>query len=142
MNIKNVEMRYTAVATACGGRAGEVKTDDGVLDLKVSCPKEFGGEDNGYTNPEQLFAAGWAACFDNAVLTLAKARRAEITSSTTVEITLGLQEDKSYGLSAVIHTKIEGVDNAVAQRIVDAAHKICPYSKAVKGNIDIKIIVS
>lgn len=134
--------RYTAIATAHGGRAGMVKTSDGILNLKISTPKEFGGEEEGYTNPEQLFAAGWAACFDNAVLMMAIARRAEITSSTTVEVTLGAQEDGSFGLSAVIRSKIEGVDHAVAKRIVDAAHKVCPYSKAVKGNINIKVIVS
>lgn len=141
MTNREENKKYTAIATAQGGRAGIVKTNDGVLDLKISTPKEFGGEEEGYTNPEQLFAAGWAACFDNAVLMIAKMRRTEITSTTTVEVTLGILEDNSYGLSSVIRCKIEGVDDAVAQRIVEAAHKVCPYSKAVKGNIETQIVV-
>jgi len=89
---------YTAIATAKGGISGHVKTNDGVLDLKVSVPVEFGGQENGYTNPEQLFAAGWAACFDNAIIMVAKARKMEVEATTTVEVTLGAQEDGSVGL--------------------------------------------
>lgn len=126
---------YTAVATATGGREGNVKTNDGILDLKVSTPKEFGGQENGYTNPEQLFAAAWAACFDNAVILVAKARKVAIESATTVEVTFGPDEKGKFGLSAKIKVKIEGIEASKAEKIIKSAHNVCPYSKATKGNI-------
>lgn len=131
---------YTAIATAKGGRSGHVKTSDGVLDLKVSVPVEFGGQENGYTNPEQLFAAGWAACFDNAILMVAKARKIEVASTTTVEVTLGTQEDGSVGLSAIIKVEITNLTTEESKKLIAAAHRVCPYSKATKGNINVEII--
>ena len=131
---------YTAIATAKGGRSGHVKTNDGVLDLKVSVPVEFGGQDNGYTNPEQLFAAGWAACFDNALIMVAKAKKIELESTTTVEATLGALDDGSFGLSAVIKVKIDNLPAEDAKKIIEGAHRVCPYSKATKGNINVEII--
>ncbi|QXP58890.1 organic hydroperoxide resistance protein [Olleya sp. HaHaR_3_96] len=131
---------YTAIATAKGGRSGHVKTNDGVLDLKVSVPVEFGGQDNGYTNPEQLFAAGWAACFDNALIMVAKAKKIDLESTTTVEATLGAQDDGSFGLSAVIKVKIDNLPTEDAKKIIEGAHRVCPYSKATKGNINVEII--
>ncbi|QCE42880.1 organic hydroperoxide resistance protein [Psychroserpens sp. NJDZ02] len=131
---------YTAIATAKGGRSGHVKTNDGVLDLKVSVPVEFGGQDNGYTNPEQLFAAGWAACFDNALIMVAKAKKIELESTTTVEATLGALDDGSFGLSAVIKVKIDNLPTEDAKKIIEGAHRVCPYSKATKGNINVEII--
>ncbi|UMB59513.1 organic hydroperoxide resistance protein [Lutibacter sp. A80] len=134
------ENNYTAIATAKGGRSGQVKTTDGVLDLKVSVPVEFGGQENGYTNPEQLFAAGWAACFDNAVIMVAKNKKIEVDSTTTVEVTLGAQEGGSVGLSAIIKVKIDNLPAKEAKKIITAAHRVCPYSKATKGNINVEII--
>ena len=131
---------YTAIATAKGGRSGHVKTNDGVLDLKVSVPVEFGGQDNGYTNPEQLFAAGWAACFDNALIMVAKAKKIELESTTTVEATLGALDDGSFGLSAVIKVKIDNLPTEDAKKIIEGAHRVCPYSKATKGNMNVEII--
>ncbi|AUC76576.1 organic hydroperoxide resistance protein [Olleya sp. Bg11-27] len=131
---------YTAIATAKGGRSGHVKTNDGVLDLKVSVPVAFGGQDNGYTNPEQLFAAGWAACFDNALIMVAKAKKIDLESTTTVEATLGAQDDGSFGLSAVIKVKIDNLPTEDAKKIIEGAHRVCPYSKATKGNINVEII--
>ena len=131
---------YTAIATAKGGRSGHVKTNDGVLDLKVSVPVEFGGQENGYTNPEQLFAAGWAACFDNAIIMVAKAKKIEVISTTTVEITLGAQEGGSIGLSAIIKVKIDNLTAEESKKIITGAHRVCPYSKATKGNINVEII--
>ncbi|UMB52999.1 organic hydroperoxide resistance protein [Lutibacter sp. A64] len=134
------ENNYTAIATAKGGRSGEVKTNDGVLDLKVSVPVEFGGQENGYTNPEQLFAAGWAACFDNAIIMVAKNKNIEVDSTTTVEVTLGAQEGGSVGLSAIIKVKIANLSAQESKKIISAAHRVCPYSKATKGNINVEII--
>ena len=131
---------YTAIATAKGGISGHVKTNDGVLDLKVSVPVEFGGQENGYTNPEQLFAAGWAACFDNAIIMVAKARKMEVESTTTVEVTLGAQEDGSVGLSAIIKVEITNLTAKESKKLIAAAHRVCPYSKATKGNINVEII--
>lgn len=133
--------KYTAIATAKGGRNGQVKTEDGILDLKVSLPRELGGEGGDYTNPEQLFAAGWAACFDNALISIISARKLSATSETTAEITLGRLEEGGLGLSAVLKVKIEGVDRETAQKLVDAAHKVCPYSKATKNNVKTELVL-
>ena len=139
--MENEIKKYTAIATATGGRNGEVKSSDGIIDLKLSVPKDFGGEGGKYTNPEQLFAAGWSACFDSALNMVAGIRKLEIKSATTAEITLGTITDGSVGLSAVIKVKIEGVDKAVAQKLLEAAHRVCPYSKATRNNIDVEIIL-
>lgn len=132
---------YTAIATAQGGRSGSVKSSDGVLDLKVSVPIEFGGEGGSYTNPEQLFAAGWAACFDSALGLVANARKVQIRSVTTAEVTLGNTEDGGIGLSAVLKVKIEGVDKELALKLLDAAHRVCPYSKATRNNIKVDVLL-
>lgn len=132
---------YTAIATAQGGRSGSVKSSDGVLDLKVSVPTEFGGEGGSYTNPEQLFAAGWAACFDSALGLVANARKVQISSVTTAEVTLGNTEDGGIGLSAVLKVKIEGVDKELALKLLDAAHRVCPYSKATRNNIKVDVLL-
>jgi Ohr subfamily peroxiredoxin len=132
---------YTAIATAQGGRSGSVKSSDGVLDLKVSVPIEFGGEGGSYTNPEQLFAAGWAACFDSALGLVANARKVQISSVTTAEVTLGNTEDGGIGLSAVLKVKIEGVDKELALKLLDAAHRVCPYSKATRNNIKVDVLL-
>lgn len=132
---------YTAIATAQGGRSGSVKSSDGVLDLKVSVPIEFGGEGGSYTNPEQLFAAGWAACFDSALGLVANARKVQISSVTTAEVTLGNTEDGGIGLSVVLKVKIEGVDKELALKLLDAAHRVCPYSKATRNNIKVDVLL-
>lgn len=132
---------YTAIATAQGGRSGSVKSSDGVLDLKISVPIEFGGEGGSYTNPEQLFAAGWAACFDSALGLVANARKVQISSVTTAEVTLGNTEDGGIGLSVVLKVKIEGVDKELALKLLDAAHRVCPYSKATRNNIKVDVLL-
>ncbi len=133
--------KYTGIATATGGRNGNVKTNDGILDLKVSTPKEFDGQESGYTNPEQLFAAAWASCFDNAILLIAKARKLEITTATTVEVTFGANDAGEYGLSAKIKVKIDGLPSEKAEIIIKSAHKVCPYSKATKGNVPSEVLL-
>ncbi len=139
--MENRERKYTAIATATGGRNGFVKSSDGILDLKVSKPVEFGGDGGSYTNPEQLFAAGWSACFDSALGLVAGMRKVEIKSRTTAEITLGTLADGTIGLSAVLKVKIDGVERAVAERLLDAAHRVCPYSKATRNNIEVELIL-
>jgi osmotically inducible protein OsmC len=131
------ESIYTAVATSTGdGRAGgRAATDDGVLDLTLAIPKSMGGPGGG-TNPEQLFAAGWAACFHSALKGVAAAQKIKFTDSAVVaEVGLEAAGDGTYGLSAALHVELAGVDQATADDLVEAAHKVCPYSNATRGNI-------
>ncbi|HUX55165.1 MAG TPA: organic hydroperoxide resistance protein [Williamwhitmania sp.] len=131
--------KYTAVATATGGRNGVVKSSDGILDFKVSVPKDLGGEGGAHTNPDQLFASGWAACFDNALISVIGARKLNATSQTTVEVTLGLVKEGGLGLSAKLLVKIDGIDHETGQKLMEAAHKVCPYSKATRNNIEVEL---
>jgi osmotically inducible protein OsmC len=135
------ESIYTAVATSTGdGRAGgRAATDDGVLDLTLAIPKSMGGPGGG-TNPEQLFAAGWAACFHSALKGVAAAQKIKFTDSAVVaEVGLEAAGDGTYGLSAALHVELAGVDQATADDLVEAAHKVCPYSDATRGNIPVTI---
>lgn len=130
---------YTAVATATAGRDGAVKTDDGLLDLKVTPPKSMGGP-GGATNPEQLFAAGYSACFGSAVAHVARMQK--ITPgpiAITAKVTIGVIGNGGYGLGVELAAKIPELPRDQAQKLVDAAHQVCPYSNATRGNIDVKI---
>ncbi|AZQ63918.1 organic hydroperoxide resistance protein [Flammeovirga pectinis] len=129
---------YTTQATAKGGRNGKVETADGVLSVEVRMPKELGGVGEGYTNPEQLFAAGYSACFDSALNLVAQQAKQKITSKVTAEISLGAVEG-GFGLGAALFVEIEGVEREVAQGLMEAAHKVCPYSKAINNNVDVKL---
>ncbi len=128
---------YTAVATSVGGRrGGRATSSDGVLDVQLNAPKELGGPGTG-TNPEQLFAAGYAACFNSAVLRFAKETGIEATeASVTANVGFGPQGG-GFGLTVDLEIAIPGVDLQTTQKIVDAAHDVCPYSKAVRGNIPV-----
>lgn len=128
---------YTAVATSVGGRrGGRATSSDGNLDLQFTAPKELGGPGTG-TNPEQLFAAGYAACFNSAVLRFAKEAGIDAQeASVTANVGFG-PEGESFGLAVDLEVAVPGVDLATAQRLVDAAHKICPYSKAIRGNVPV-----
>lgn len=135
---------YTTKVTAVGGRNGTVRSEDGVLDLALAMPKELGGK-GGATNPEQLFAAGYAACFENAVIHVTRGKEASVRDS-DIEVVgdVGLQPGAGGGfaLSVALDVTIAGVDQAQAEEIVQAAHAVCPYSNAVRGNVDVKINVS
>lgn len=136
---------YTADVTATGdGRDGHVTSTDGIIDFDVAVPKEMGGA-GGATNPEQLFAAGYAACFENAVIHLTR-RKAEKVGDDDIEVLaeVGLSPNDSGGfvLSVALDVAIRGLDQATAEEVVKAAHAICPYSNAVKGNIDVAITVT
>ncbi|MGN8247032.1 organic hydroperoxide resistance protein [Cellulomonas soli] len=131
---------YTATATATGeGRAGRAVTDDGQLDLALAIPTALGGPGGG-TNPEQLFAAGWAACFHSALRTVARAEKTTL-QDTSVVADISLQPDGNggYQLQAALHVEIGGMDQAEAERLVERAHQVCPYSNATRGNIDVVI---
>jgi Ohr subfamily peroxiredoxin len=127
---------YTAKTHTTGGRDGASRTSDGRLDVKLSSP----GTSGTGTNPEQLFAAGWSACFLSAVGLAASQKKVTLPADRAIdaEVDLGTN-DGGYGLRARLNVSLPGLDRAVAQEIVDAAHQICPYSKATRGNIDVQI---
>ncbi|WP_421742763.1 organic hydroperoxide resistance protein [Cellulomonas sp.] len=132
---------YTAIATATGeGRAGgRAVSDDGTLDLTLAVPPALGGRGGG-TNPEQLFAAGWASCFHSALKTVAAAEKTPLSDSAVVaEIGLVTTESGGFTIEAALHTEISGLDQATAERLVARAHEVCPYSNATRGNIAVRL---
>ena len=139
MTIAVEKVLYTAHATANGGRDGKVATDDGKLDVVVAPPAEMGGTGNG-TNPEQLFAAGYAACFHSALKGAARREKMTIAdSSVTADVGIGPRDEGGFGLTVALHVEIAGLDEAAADKLVAAAHQMCPYSNATRGNIDVAI---
>jgi len=137
---------YTASATASGdGRSGHVRSSDGVLDFDLAVPKEMGGPGGAHSNPEQLFAAGYAACFHSAVKLVARNQKIDLTDTAiTVDVGIGPKTDGTPGfqLNATIEAELSGVDQATAQKLLEAAHQVCPYSNATRGNIDVKLSVA
>ncbi|MFC5284924.1 organic hydroperoxide resistance protein [Pedobacter alpinus] len=130
---------YTAVVTAKGGRDGHIKSSDGVLDLDLKAPKAMGGED-GFTNPEILFAGAWGICYLGALGSIGKRDGVDVSEATAeVHVSFNQESETSYQLSAEIHVHIPGVVIEKAQKMADAAHKGCPYSKATRGNIDVLV---
>jgi osmotically inducible protein OsmC len=131
---------YTAAATATrGGRTGKVRTSDGKLNLELSIPKEMGGSGGEGTNPEQLFAAGYSACFESALAKAAREKNVKIDGAeVTARVSIG-KEGGGFLLAAQLEVKIPGLDAAQAQELAEAAHQICPYSKATRGNIEVEL---
>ncbi len=143
MTIAVDKVVYTAKATAQGGRDGKVATDDGKLDVVVAPPVEMGGSGRG-TNPEQLFAAGYAACFHSALKLVARKTRQDADGSTvTAEVGIGpINGGAGFGLEVVLEVSLPGVDRAVAEELVAKAHEVCPYSNATRGNIKVDLKVA
>ncbi|MGZ0085827.1 organic hydroperoxide resistance protein [Caldibacillus thermoamylovorans] len=134
---------YSTSVTAHGGRNGKVVSDDGILSLEVKMPKELGGP-GGATNPEQLFAAGYAACFDSALNLVIRQKKIKTDGTeVTARVVLGKDEaDGGFQLAVALEVRVLGVDRPTAEELVHAAHQICPYSKAVRGNIDVTLSVN
>jgi Ohr subfamily peroxiredoxin len=136
------EVTYTAVATSTaeGRNGGRASSDDGALDVTLAVPEAFGGAGGG-TNPEQLFAAGWASCFVGAVRRVAGVKKIPLNDLAVVaEVTLHHDTDTSeFTLSAVLHLEASGIDQAAADELVNGAHQVCPYSKATRGNIEVTL---
>jgi len=138
-----MKVLYTTGATALGGRNGHVKSENGVLDVQVRMPKALGGANDEYANPEMLFAAGYAACFDSAlnrVIKLSKVTTGETT--VTAKVSLGQLENGGFGLAVALHANIPQVSLQEAQQLIEKAHQVCPYSNATRGNIEVTLSVS
>ena len=134
---------YTAEALATGeGRDGHGRTPDGALDLTLSTPKELGGSGAG-TNPEQLFAVGYAACFHSALRLVARKDGADVSDSAVgAKVSLGADDSGAFGLAVELEITLPNVDDATAQRLAEAAHAVCPYSHATRGNIAVTLTVT
>jgi osmotically inducible protein OsmC len=132
---------YEAVAHATGdGRNGHARTDDGMVDVDVRVPKELGGP-GGATNPEQLFAAGYAACFHSAIKFVAARTKLDVADSeVSATVFLGMV-DSGFGLAVELDVHIPNLDAAAAQELAEEAHKVCPYSNATRGNIEVQLAV-
>ncbi|MFZ6990525.1 organic hydroperoxide resistance protein [Curtobacterium sp. RRHDQ66] len=138
-----MEALYTAEALSTGaGRDGRVATSNGSFELDLAIPKEMGGSGNG-TNPEQLFAAGYAACFHSALQGVARAKKVKIDeSSVGGRVQIGPNGNGGYQLAVLLEVVLPGIEHDEAQALADAAHQVCPYSNATRGNIDVTITVS
>lgn len=135
---------YTAEATAKGGREGHVRSADGSIDLKLALPKEMGGPGGPFANPEILFAAGYAACFEGAVRLVAREAGVALgpDTSVTARVGIGPREAGGFGLKVDLKAHLDGVDDARALELANKAHEnICPYSHATRGNVDVDVSV-
>jgi len=133
-----MEKLYTAAVTATGGRDGHIKSSDGVLDLELRKPKELEGQ-GGTTNPEQLFAAAWGACYLGALGSIAEHEGIDVTDA-NVNVQVSFNKDgNAFALSADLDVHIPGLAHDVVQNLADKAHKTCPYSKATRGNIEVRV---
>ena len=139
-----MQVVYTASATATGdGRSGHVRSSDGVLDFDLAVPKEMGGPGGNLPNPEELFAAGYAACFHSALKGVAKRQKITLTDTAiTVDVGIGSNGAGGFGLTVAIEVEAPSVDTETAQQLIEAAHQVCPYSNATRGNVDVKLSVA
>ncbi|MCK9894383.1 organic hydroperoxide resistance protein [Frankia sp. AgB32] len=133
---------YSATSTAWGGREGRVAASDNRLDLQLSVPKGLGGDDGPGTNPEQLFATGYAACFHSALKLVASGKKIDVSdSAVSVTVNLVINDDGSLDLATRIEGQIPGLEPAAGQELLDAAHAVCPYSRATRGNISSQVVL-
>ena len=138
-----IESKYTAHATATGGRNGHTRSDDGIIDVNLSVPKEMGGPGKpGAANPEELFAAGYAACFGGALDFIAEQHKKDASKATVkCAVSIGPREGGGFGLAVVLNVTDGGLPQAELQALAEEAHeKICPYSHATRGNVDVKVV--
>ena len=137
-----MEKMYTAKASATGGRNGQVRSEDGTLDIEVRMSASLGGPKGDYLNPEILFAGGYAACFDNALLSIIRSEKIKAgTTTTTAEVSLGKLDNGAFGLAVTLEIEVPNVERQVAEELVQKAHQVCPYSNATRGNIEVKLVV-
>jgi osmotically inducible protein OsmC len=131
---------YTAHATATGGREGSAKSSDGALDVRLSTPKELGGAGGPGTNPEQMFAAGYSACFIGAMKAVAGKQKIALPADVSITADVGIGPiPAGFGIQVALNISLPGMDRAAADKLVAAAHQVCPYSNATRGNIDVAL---
>lgn len=131
---------YKAKVTTEGGREGHFKSDDGVLDMKLSMPKALGGKGEKLTNPEQLFAAGYSACYGSALQIVAKKHKVDLGDfNVSATVGIGKTEEDDLQLSVILDTYIPNIDIETGEKLVNEAHEICPYSRATRDNIDVTL---
>ena len=141
MKIDNI--LYTAHATSTGGREGGSKSSDGVLDVKLTTPKELGGNGATGTNPEQLFAAGYSACFLGAMKHVAMMEKITLPADTSIKADVGIGPiPAGFSIQVAMKITIPGMERAAAEKLVETAHGVCPYSNATRGNIDVTLTVA
>jgi Ohr subfamily peroxiredoxin len=134
-----VKPLYTAQAVAVGGREGHVRSEDGLLDVDLQPPVEMGGP-GGATNPEELFAAGYAACFQSALQVVARRKKVSVDGSTvSAKVTIGTIGAGGFGLAVALDVHVPDVDDATVDELIHAAHEVCPYSNATRGNIEVTL---
>src|SRR6266404_8227595 len=140
---KQTKILYTAEAAATGGREGHASTNDGRLDVDLDVPSEMGGAGGPGTNPEQLFAAGYAACFQSSMARVAAGWNIDLTGSrVTARVGIGPTRGGGFGLAAALDLTAPGIDHAKAVELMRRAHETCPYSRATRGNIDVTLSVT
>ena len=139
----SVDVKYTTEATATGGRDGRAKTADGALEVRLATPKELGGGGGEGNNPEQLFAAGYSACFLGAMKFVAGQEKISIPqdASVTAKVGIGPRSEGGFGITAELRVSVPGLDRAQAESLVQKADHVCPYSNATRGNVDVKLNV-
>jgi lipoyl-dependent peroxiredoxin len=131
---------YTAKVSTSGGREGRSRSDDGQLDVALVMPKEFGGPGGTGTNPEQLFAAGYSACFLSALKLTVRLEKVTLSADPSIDAEVGVVSgDDGYALTATLNITMPGVDRPTAEKLVAGAHARCPYSRAIRGNIDVAL---
>jgi Ohr subfamily peroxiredoxin len=139
MSTKLDKVVYTAHAHTTGGREGRSVTDDGLLDVKLSPPKVMGGAGNA-TNPEQLFAAGYSACFMGAMKHVASMKKLAVPADAYIDASVDIGPiPAGFGIAVRLAISLPGMEHSVAQNLVDTAHEVCPYSNATRGNIDVEL---
>ncbi|MCS4281810.1 Ohr subfamily peroxiredoxin [Pseudomonas sp. BIGb0278] len=141
--MQKVTPLYIAQATSTGGRDGKSRSDDGKLEVKLSTPKELGGAGGEGSNPEQLFAAGYSACFIGALKFVAGQTKQPLPADTSITAKVGIgQIPGGFGLDIDLEISLPGLEQAAAQELVDKAHQVCPYSNATRGNVDVRLHVN
>ena len=140
----SIDVKYSTTATATGGREGHARSEDGRFDVKLSTPRELGGAGGDGSNPEQLFAAGYAACFIGAMKVAGQQLGIKVPNDVAVTATVGIDPRAlgGFGITADLKVSVPGVDPQQAQALVDTAHGICPYSNATRGNVDVGLTLA
>ncbi|WP_459625229.1 organic hydroperoxide resistance protein [Burkholderia sp. 3C] len=138
-----MDVKYRTRATSTGGREGTARSEDGRFEAKLSAPKELGGAGGEGTNPEQLFAAGYSACFIGALKVAGQQLKLKVPAETTVTATIGIgpRSEGGFGITAELLVTLPGVDREEAGKLVDLAHQLCPYSNATRNNVDVGLTI-